>query len=398
MLIKERYLPTRPSKPISFLLMGTMVCLYLLQNSSISSIIDGGIFSYIVMPLLWLTLAFLVWFLPKVHPKGLLRLKSFLKLWSFNFAIAYILISVIAGFIDGFGKSPYSHSFKGVIMNIFLITSVLLGRELIRNYIINSLTDNENYLFFLITALFMTITNISLNSFTTLKGYAKIVEFTARYFAPEFCRNFLANYLVFLGGPASSIIYIGVIEAVHWLSPVLPNLKWITQALVGILCPVFSLMFLQNMYIGVSKKGRKREVEKENPISWMITSIVSIGIIWFSVGVFPIYPSVIATGSMEPMIKPGDVILIKKTDNVKLNDVVQYKKDDILIAHRIIDIVEDEKGKSYRTKGDNNSVPDFDLVNGEQIKGKVVKVVPKIGWPTLLIKSKRDVPLEKVEF
>jgi len=130
----------------------------------------------------------------------------------------------------------------------------------------------------------------------------------------------------------------------------------------------------------------------------MITSIVSIGIIWFSVGVFPIYPSVIATGSMEPMIKPGDVILIKKTDDVKLNDVVQFKRDDILIAHRIIDIVEDDKGKSYRTKGDNNSAPDFELVKGEQIKGKVVKVVPKIGWPTLLVKSKKDVPLEKVEF
>lgn len=398
MLIKERYLPTRPSKSISFLLMSTMICLYLLQNSSISSIINRGIFSYIVMPLLWLTLAFLVWSLPKVHSKGLLRLKSSFKLWSFNFAIVYILISAIAGFIDGFGKSPYSHSFKGVIMNIFLITSVLLGRELIRNYIINSLTDNENYLVFLITALFMTITNISLNSFTTLKGYAKIVEFTARYFAPEFCRNLLANYLVFLGGPASSIIYIGVIEAVHWLSPILPNLKWITQALVGVLCPIFSLMFLQNMYISASKKGRKREGEKENLISWMITSVVSIGIIWFSVGVFPIYPSVIATGSMEPMIKPGDVILIKKTDNVKLNDVIQFKRDDILIAHRIIDIVEDDKGKSYRTKGDNNSASDFDLVNGEQIKGKVVKVVPKIGWPTFLIKSKRDVPLEKVEF
>ena len=38
----------------------------------------------------------------------------------------------------------------------------------------------------------------------------------------------------------------------------------------------------------------------------------SVAIIWFAVGLFPLYPSVILTGSMEPDIMPGDVVLVAK--------------------------------------------------------------------------------------
>jgi len=135
----------------------------------------------------------------------------------------------------------------------------------------------------------------------------------------------------------------------------------------------------------------------------MITSIISIAIIWFSVGVFPIYPSVIATGSMRPMTKPGDVILARKVtdvNNLHTGDVIQFKRDGVSISHRIIEIVEDrEKGVPvFRTKGDNNSAPDVDLVKPEQVKGKIINVIPNAGWPSLLIRSSREIPLEEIEF
>jgi len=172
------------------------------------------------------------------------------------------------------------------------------------------------------------------------------------------------------------------------------------------LCPIFCLMSMQGIYAGAAGKLKRKEKDEESSLSWMITSIISIGIIWFSVGVFPIYPSVIATGSMEPMIKPGDVILAKKIvdmegiNNLKTGDIVQFERDKIRISHRIINIIEDEKTEqiSYITKGDNNSVIDREMVKPEQIKGRIVYIVPKVGWPTLLIKSKEDIPMEEVEF
>lgn len=79
--------------------------------------------------------------------------------------------------------------------------------------------------------------------------------------------------------------------------------------------------------------------------------------------------------------------------------MIQFKRGDILISHRIIEeIVEKDKTKSYRTQGDNNSGPDFELVKPEDVRGEIIKVIPKIGWPTLLLKTKRDVPMHEIEF
>jgi signal peptidase I len=60
-------------------------------------------------------------------------LKSFINWWAFNFAIIFIAASVVGGFFNGFGKSPYSHTLKGMALNILLVGSAVMGREIIRS-------------------------------------------------------------------------------------------------------------------------------------------------------------------------------------------------------------------------------------------------------------------------
>ena len=40
------------------------------------------------------------------------------------------------------------------------------------------------------------------------------------------------------------------------------------------------------------------------------------------------------TGSMSPTIEKGDIIIIKIGDEIKENDIITYKKDNVLITHR----------------------------------------------------------------
>jgi signal peptidase len=162
---------------------------------------------------------------------------------------------------------------------------------------------------------------------------------------------------------------------------------------------------MQGIYFKETRVFKKREEKKQRSFGWVVTCLISIFMVWFAVGVFPVYPSVIATGSMEPMIKPGDMILVRKilkeeeVSELKEGDIIQFKRGDILISHRIIKIVEDDKGKSFVTKGDNNSSVDSELVKPEYLKGKISYVVPKIGWLTLLVKQKQDNPIiHEVEF
>lgn len=401
----SRYSPTqRSNKNASFLIL-LLLFIYALENSSITRYIDSSIFNYIMKPILWIGIIFIVYKIRHIKPTAKLRQRSFLNFWALYFGIFYVIINLAAGLIDGLGKSPYSHSLTGIITNIIFVGSALVAREFIRSYLVNSFTKKENYLIFIFISLLMTLTNFQVSKFTSLENVEGLVQFLAQYFLPKFSENLFASYLVFLGGPFTAIIYLGIIEGFHWLSPILPDLKWITTALIGILCPIFFLMTLQTIYLTHTKQFKKREQEDESPLGWIVTSIISIGIIWFTVGVFPIYPSVIATGSMEPMIKPGDVILVKKiTDMDGINalnegDVIQFKRDSILISHRIIEVVNDEKeGIQFRTKGDNNSGVDSDLVKPQEVKGTIEYTVPRIGWPTLLIKSDRQIDLDDIEF
>jgi signal peptidase len=76
---------------------------------------------------------------------------------------------------------------------------------------------------------------------------------------------------------------------------------------------------------------------------------------------------VVLTGSMEPQIEAGEMILIKECNNYKIGDIVTYCDDDFFITHRITQISD----KKVVTKGDNNNIEDH-AIELNQIQGKVV--------------------------
>ena len=96
----------------------------------------------------------------------------------------------------------------------------------------------------------------------------------------------------------------------------------------------------------------------------------------------------IISPSMTPNIKVYDVVVDVKVDSpedVRINDVITYNSDRPelhggTITHRVISISKDEKGNYiYQTKGDANLVEDDELVNFEDIVGKVSFRIPQLG-------------------
>ena len=59
------------------------------------------------------------------------------------------------------------------------------------------------------------------------------------------------------------------------------------------------------------------------------------------------------TGSMRPTFD-DDTLIIAKPVDLKLNDIVLYRRGSDLIVHRIIAIEDRPEGKFYKMKGDNN--------------------------------------------
>ena len=102
-------------------------------------------------------------------------------------------------------------------------------------------------------------------------------------------------------------------------------------------------------------------------------------------------PFIVLSGSMETQILPGDVAVVKEIDakELKENDIIAFKEDDnMVITHRIIEIIKDENGDTtYKTKGDNNNEEDDGVVSPEQIEGIYKFRIGKVGNLALFVQT-----------
>lgn len=86
--------------------------------------------------------------------------------------------------------------------------------------------------------------------------------------------------------------------------------------------------------------------------------------------------AVVLSGSMEPTFTVNDCLIIHEQEKYELDDIITFiDSDNMLVTHRIIKI----NGDEIITQGDANNVHDK-AISIEQIKGKVIKIIPKLGY------------------
>lgn len=104
-------------------------------------------------------------------------------------------------------------------------------------------------------------------------------------------------------------------------------------------------------------------------------------------------PTLVTSGSMSPVLHPGDVALIRPADRSELapNTVVLYdRRGAEPVLHRIVAELPDG---SFQTRGDANLDPDTDPVHADQVEGVAVLAVPWVGRPSLWLTEGRLAPV-----
>ncbi|MFA5991332.1 MAG: signal peptidase I [Candidatus Doudnabacteria bacterium] len=92
---------------------------------------------------------------------------------------------------------------------------------------------------------------------------------------------------------------------------------------------------------------------------------------------------VVRSGSMEPKIKTGSVVVVWPKGEYKVGDVVTYGPNTKLrvpTTHRIISESGTVGRKFFLTKGDANNTPDVREISQLEIIGKVVLDIPYFGY------------------
>ena len=123
----------------------------------------------------------------------------------------------------------------------------------------------------------------------------------------------------------------------------------------------------------------------------IIPTIIVLTLIYFYSGYFRFYVIAIGSGSMEPEIKKGDVVIVDRgcnKDSLKEGQVIAYKKDNVIVVHRIVKKMKLNNSYVYYTKGDTNDNIDDFLIQKDNIVGKVNHKIGFIGYPTVWLSER----------
>jgi signal peptidase len=114
-------------------------------------------------------------------------------------------------------------------------------------------------------------------------------------------------------------------------------------------------------------------------VSAAVVIVVAFAVMGFSL-------MIVLSGSMEPVMMPGDVVVVAPVDPdaIAPGDIVSFwrhtSEKDIIVTHRVIGI--DGDSGTFATKGDNNNVADSVMLEKSDIIGRTVFLIPYLGYTT----------------
>ncbi len=95
------------------------------------------------------------------------------------------------------------------------------------------------------------------------------------------------------------------------------------------------------------------------------------------------YPMIVTTGSMEPTLPAGSMVIAHREADYAVGDIITFRQEGAVVTHRIIE----KTAAAYRTRGDANNTPDDAAVPPADVLGRVVLCLPGAGELLMLLQK-----------
>ncbi len=379
-----------PSPWLGLLVGGWLLVVYVLINFLLPEWISWEANRYFIQPALWTILILICLLTWSFTETKIPFQKSAILAAALVGLVQVIIFFGYALFMDRFGSSPYGSGLTATLKNLLYAVPIMLAFETSRGYFAVSGAKKRPVLSFLLISLIYTLLKIQIPQAEQLVNFEDTFRFIGGVVFPGLAQNLLATFLAMARGPLASISYFGVLLPFEWVSPILPNLTWQITALFGTLTPLISLVVL---YLASQEKAENISTKKKSfdgvTISWIVTLGLTAVLVWFNSGLLGVQPFLISGHSMEPQFRTGDIVITKEVsfEIIQVNDIVRYHNADSEVVHRVIEIKTAANGNViFITQGDNNNTTD-DPVLPEQISGKVILKIPKLGWIAIVLRT-----------
>ena len=153
-----------------------------------------------------------------------------------------------------------------------------------------------------------------------------------------------------------------------WLTTLKKILHFITTVLMYSICLIMIIVFLVFVVNFIDKQYNLKSGKNKKDL-------------------FSAYT--IVSPSMVPAINVLDVVVTMRVNNpedLEKGDIITFNSTDyrysgVLVTHRIVNIEKTSSGEYlFTTKGDNNNTQDSSRISFDEIYGRVLFRIPKIGY------------------
>ena len=369
--------------------MTILICIFILLYIFIANLklifLNNIIYYYIINPLFWLILCvFLKISIGKNRQS--FKLEKKVRFYTYVAILIYIIIYALSGIFLTYGKNPYLTTFSGIITNLWIFGVEIVAKEYIRFQLIQNVYGRDKIKIAILLSAVYIVGDIGVWQFmTNTLSFAFVFRIIAQSIFPSLCKNILCSYIAINSSCYSAILYNLVTNLYFWIAPILPNSPWIMNAILDSSIAIILFLYIRFAKYKSSKFVTKQELKDSDPKNIIILIILVILAILFAIGIFPIKPIAIATGSMEKELMVGDVTIIQKVDakDIVVGDIIEYTEDNHSVVHRVIQKKQVNSIYYFITKGDNNNTADSGYVTEKQVIGKVIFKIRYIGYPAI---------------
>lgn len=308
----------------------------------------------------------------------------------FIFLIAFFILYYLLGLVVGLAKTSSHLNYNGIkdILLPIILYSIL--REVFR---FNMLSKAENnYICTILVVILLILLDVT-NTFyySNFDSQFDMLRFVALAFLPAISKNIAYSYISKHVGYKPIIVFDLIFSLYGYIVPIVPNINEYVTSMVYILVPI--LLAFRFFYVFERRLNNKvtSDYKKFKFKTLLATLLIIFIIIYFYSGYFRYYAVAIATGSMHPNIKKGDVVIIDQKypyDNLKVGQVIAVRKEGVIIVHRIEKRIKINNEYFYYTKGDANRHTDNYIIDKDMVMGLVNKKIPYIGYPTVMFNEK----------
>lgn len=357
--------------------------LILLLNSFVWNILNRY---KIVLLLLFLILIFKVFFGNERERK------RYIKDIIFEIIIIYLMsfmLFYIFGIFIGFYRNDNYFTWYGIKEIILPIVLFIVFKEYFRHLVLTK-SEGNNLLYITTCILFILFDLTTVISYSNFSGLKDIFTFISLFLMPAISNNIVSNYIANKSNYKINILWLFIAQIYMYLLPIIPNTGDYILSIIKILFPFVILSRVKMFFNKENDDYVVREYNKKQITPMILASIIVVVIVYFTSGHFKYYAIAIATGSMETEINVGDVVVVEKVNNydvLDINDVIVYNYGNVMVVHRVINIINDRGKRYFYTKGDANNSLDNYVVEEDMIVGIVNFKIPYLGFPTIWLNS-----------